>query len=133
MRKIVSILAVALFALVVWACGTANTPSAVAEKSIECLKTGDYEGYADLVYYKDAAKAQEQKEALTAMLKEKMSKVVEKQGGIKSYSVVEEKIADDGKTAVVRLNMEYENGKTDTAEVHLLTDENGKWKINAEK
>lgn len=59
--------------------------------------------------------------------KPEKEKQVKKKQGIASYKTVSEEIAEDGKTAVVKVEFTYGNGSTDTEKYDLkLVD--GAWK-----
>ena len=68
-----------------------------------------------------------------AMFQEKMDKQYEKDGGIKSYEVLSEQIAEDGNTAVVDVKIEYANGKTDEDKMKMKKNAKGEWKVDISK
>ena len=55
MKKLYSFAAVVLLVLVLTACGKhqPNTPEGVATAAMNCIIDKDYEGYVDLMYFKD--------------------------------------------------------------------------------
>lgn len=110
--------------------GGASTPSAAAEKCAELMKAGDYEGLIDQMAF-DEKTSEEEVEALKANLvamgKDKFQKQVEEKQGISSYKVVSEEVAEDGNTAVVKVEFTYGDGSTDIEKYDLkLVD--GAWK-----
>ena len=87
MKKLFISMFVAVVALTLWSCGSANTPSAVAEEACKCVQNADYEGYVELMDLKETKNQESEKEQFVAMLREKGTKTMEKKQGIKSYNV----------------------------------------------
>ena len=117
---------------------SSNTPSGVAEQSIKYLMEEKYDKYTDLLYVSDAdkedpEKLKKDKEEFTQLLEAKYSETVKNTGGIDSYKVTSEDVADDGETAVVHLDVTYKNGKTDDYAVKLRKDSDGNWKVTLGK
>ncbi|MBR7126027.1 MAG: hypothetical protein IKC86_05435, partial [Prevotella sp.] len=85
MKKVL-FFAVAMAAMVMASCskGGDNTPRAVAEKSVECLKNKNYEGYVDLMLIDDKGKGAEEvkstKQMYVGMMKSKYEDKVKKEG-----------------------------------------------------
>lgn len=132
MKNLFSLLAIAAFALITWSCSS-NTPTGVAKQSIEAIEKGDYEGYVDLLYIKNDKNKEETKQQLVALMKEKGAKTVEQKQGIKSCTVEEETLSDDGEKATVKMKVLYGNGKEETEDFSLRKDEDGNWKIDIGK
>lgn len=126
-------MAFAVIMLVAYACGSSNTPTAVAEKATECIMNDDFEGFADLMYFtkSDKVDVKEQKEQFAALLKEKAAKN-EKREKITSYETISEEIAEDGQTAVVKMKRTY-GDKEKTEEMKMRKDEDGNWKVDLGK
>lgn len=126
-----------LFATILFimaSCG-ASTPGAAAKQYAEYVQNGKYEKFVDGIVFDqkiDAAKAKEAKEGLTAMLKEKVSKEIEKKQGIKQIDIVSEEVAEDGNTAKVVLKQTYGNGETDE-NTYDMVKQDGKWKMSMNK
>lgn len=95
----------ALCAVLFAACGGPK-PSDTACKYLDCLKDGKYEDAAKLLKVTDDATAEE-----TVQLCQKMGAVIAGEGGIDKYEVVSEEIAEDGQTAVVKINITYKEPK----------------------
>ena len=133
MKKIFISMFVAVVALTLWSCGSANTPSAVAEKAAKCIQNADYEGYVDLLDLKKSDGNDSEKEQLVALLREKGTKAMEKKQGLKSYEVLSEQISEDGKSATVELKMVYGDGSEDTQKMKLVKNDNGDWKLTMGK
>ena len=115
---------------------TDNSPKGVATKSVKCLQNKDFKGYADLVYLKakEGEDVNKQKEMVAGLLEGKYDKKIGKKDGIKSFEVLSEEVAEDGKTAVVKMKVVYGNGEEDNDEaVKLIKDDKGDWKLDAGK
>ncbi len=122
-------------AIVMTSCGgnaADNTPSAVAEKSMKCLKDKDYKGYVDLmdIKAKDGSSVEETKSAYTAMLSSKFQEAEKKSGPMKDFKVLGEEVKDS--TAVVKVAVNYEQ-KSDTTDVKLKMNKDGEWKLDVGK
>ena len=130
MKKLFISMFVAVVALTLWSCGSANTPSAVAEKAVKCMQKADYEGYVDLMDLKKSDGKDVEKEQLAALLREKGTKTMEKKQGIKSYKVESEEISEDGKSATVNMKVVYGDGSEDTNKIKLVKNDKGEWKIS---
>lgn len=134
MKKLFISMFVAVVALTLWSCGSANTPSAVAEEACKCMQNEDYEGYADLMDLKKSEDGKGvEKEQLAALLREKGTKTMEKKQGIKSYEVLSEEISEDGKSANVKMKIVYGNGDEDTQKMKLVKNDDGDWKLTMGK
>lgn len=113
-------------------CGSSNTPSAVAEKAVDCLKNGDYEAYADLFYFQEDAKPEEVakgKEFIVSLFKEKYEKSKAKNGGIKSCEITSEEVDEEAGTAKVSMVITYMDGTTDDSSLPMKRDAEGNWKL----
>ena len=124
---------VAVVALTLWSCGSANTPSAVAEKGVKCIQNADYEGYVNLLDLNESEGTDAEKEQLVALLREKGTKQMEKKQGLKSYEVLSEEISEDGKSAKVEMKLVYGDGSEDTEKMKLVKNDNGDWKLTLGK
>ena len=135
MKKLSSIIIVLVAMVLLTGCSK-NTPTAVAEKSMQCIIDKDFEAYTDLLYIepKEGEDIENQKKMIAAMLLGKYDSTVKKKGAIKSYEVTGEEISEDGETAVVKMKIMYDNGKEDDNEtIKLRKDKDGNWKIDAGK
>ena len=137
MKKLSIVFSIVVLMFVMTACSS-NSPKKVAEKSVQCLVDKDYEGYVDLIYFKEsetksAEDLEKGKQQLAAILKDKVEKEYAKKGGIKSYEAQSEKIAEDGKTANVNMKITYGNGKEEETDIKLCKDDKGEWKLDLAK
>lgn len=135
MKNMMKTATMLVMALAMYACGGSNSPKDVAEKSVKCLQKADYEGYVDLIYLEDmeGEEMNKAKQEFAGMLKEKASKSIEKEEGIKSYEVLSEEIAEDGNKATVKMKITYGNGKEKNETIKLRKDDKDNWKLDIGK
>lgn len=120
---------------VISSCGGASTPGEAAKKYIEYVQNGEYEKFVDGIAFNekmDAAKVKEEKDALNAIMKEKVSKDIEKKQGIKKIEILSEEVSEDGNTAKVLLKQTYGNGEV-KEETSDMIKQDGVWKMNMGK
>lgn len=124
---------IALFILVVTAilpsCGggsSNNSPAATVNKAFDYIAAKDFKGAASLyVSGENKPLTEEESQKLQGMLA-MASKQYEENGGIKEISILEEKISEDGNTAVVKQKIVYKDGTEDTNDTDLVKVD-GKW------
>lgn len=135
MKKLLGLLSLVAVMFVMAACSGGSTPGDVAEKAVKCLKDKDYKGYADLVEFqkKEDMDVDKAREELAGLLESKLSKKVEKNDGIASYKVLSEEIAEDGKSAVVNMEITFGNGDTEKSKVKLMKNDSGDWRLDIGK
>lgn len=136
MRKtILGFIAVVPMMLITWSCGTANTPTSVAEKALEYIQDKNYEGYVDLIQIeeKEGQNIEEQKAQLTALISEKLGKTFDKKQGIKSWEIVSEELSEDGNKATVKVNITFGDDSTEEQKLKTIKDADGNWKLDAGK
>ncbi len=116
MKKIFTLLSiVCAFAFMV-ACSSSPTssPTAVAESFCKAMQNNDFEALIDLVYFSGGEEiAASKKSKYLAIMSEKGDTLANKDGGIKSYTIGEEQISEDGSEAKIRVEFENGNGKSD--------------------
>ncbi len=134
MKKIITFLSILIAFVCVISCSSSSTPTAVAEKYVSYLKSGNYDGIADLIYYdqSDSEAAEESKKMIKGILNDKVKSQVDEKGGIKSYEIGEETIDEEGKDATVKVSIVYGNEKKDNMDVDLHCVD-GKWYISTGK
>lgn len=137
MKKLMTIFAACICLVLMCACGAdTSTPEGTVKKAMKCLMEKDYEGYVDLIQFRnademDAEKLTEKKQQILALLQEKASKDFENKGGIQSYEMSDAKL--DGDKAEVEATITYGNGDTKKQEFQLVKTADGDWKLDAGK
>lgn len=124
---------IALFIMMVAAilpsCGggsSNNSPAATVNKAFDYIAAKDFKGAASLyVSGENKPLTEEESQKLQGMLA-MASKQYEENGGIKEISILEEKISEDGNTAVVKQKIVYKDGTEDTNDTDLVKVD-GKW------
>lgn len=131
MKKSILFLACAIVVALLSACGGgASTPADAALKCAELFKNGDFEALVDELSFPEGTTDEEKEQTkamILAMGKEKAQKETEKRGGITSYEIASEEIAEDGKTAVVKIKYIYGDG-SDNIQKYDLALVDGTWK-----
>lgn len=135
MKKFINCIVIAASALFFAACSGGNSPKGVAEEAVKCIQNGDYEGYVNLIYMeeKEGMDIEEQKKAVVGMIQSKASTTLAKKGGITSYEILSETVADDGKTANVEMKIVYGNGDEKQEDMKMRKTDSGDWRIDAGK
>lgn len=127
--NLLAIIAVALCLASFTACGGGggDTPSGKALEMTGFLQDGDYDSFAENVYFgKDASSSDI--DELAQMLEMKGRNSIEKKDGIASYELVSEDIAEDGTTATVYVKVVYGDGSDKKERMRMIKDESGEWK-----
>lgn len=134
MKKLIYFLMSAIALLLVVSCSSSNTPSGAMKTYLSAVESGDYEKFVDGIHMKNVKPDDmaETKEGMTAMLKEKASKDLEKRGGLKSFEILSEEISEDGNTAVVEFKQVYGNGDEVNSEQKMVKVD-GKWLMDISK
>jgi len=134
MKKILSILAVAVAMFMVSCAGAPATPSDAAVEYYQCVVNGDYEAFANAVHFDttDPEEIAEGKAMITSLYKEKAAPQIEKKGGVKSIEAVGETISEDGNTANVQLKVVYGDGSEKNEDIKLVKIED-KWMLAFDK
>lgn len=135
MKKFINCIVIVASALFFAACSGGNSPKGVAEEAVKCIQNGDYEGYVNLIYMeeKEGMDIEEQKKAVVGMIQSKASTTLAKKGGITSYEILSETVADDGKTANVEMKIVYGNGDEKQEDMKMRKTDSGDWRIDAGK
>ena len=131
MKKMFRLMAIAIVGLAFAACGKTASPEGAAEACLKSYVKGDYVAMMEQYYFKKEV-TQEQREQYAALVEAKVAPEVEKKGGIKSYSIGETTLAEDGQSAVVEYTIEYNNGTVDTDKMDVVLVD-GKWMPDAGK
>lgn len=135
MKKLFFVL-VCVFALMATSCGgNSATPAGAAADCIELIKAKDYEGFVETINMSENATPEEieqAKQMYVALFKDKGEKQMEKKGGIESYTLVSEEIAEDGNTAKVKYDITYGDGSVETQKFDMVLVD-GVWKQEVKK
>ena len=130
MKKVLSILSLALVALAFVSCSK-NSPEGVIEQYVADIQAGQYEDAIDLFYFKknltDADKQQ-----YVSMMKDKWGKEIEKKGGITGVEITNVSVAEDGNSANVKYILKYGDGTSKDQDSKLLKVDD-KWKMESGK
>lgn len=130
MKKIFSILSLALVALAFVSCSK-NSPEGVVQEYVTCMQKGQYEEAIDLFQFKKEP-TDEQKQQYASVLRDKVGKEIDKKGGISGVEVTNVEMAEDGKSANVSYTIKYGDG-TAKASTDKVVNVDGKWKLEAGK
>ncbi len=132
MKKILGLLAVVMGMFAFTACSGGNTPSGVVADAYDAFIDKDYAEFVDYIHQQDGVTKQEREEFIQ-MLEEKGEMSIEQTGGLVSYEILSEEIAEDGQSALVKTKLTMGNGKTDDERVRLVKNADGEWKISMGK
>lgn len=129
MKKLIFALVcfVASFAFV--SCGSKEaTPTSAAENSIELMKAKDYQGFIETIHFtgETPEEIEQQKQFYLGMIQGKADKTITKRGGIESYTLISEEIAEDGNTAKLQYELTYGDGTKDKSKFNMIKVD-GKW------
>ena len=125
MKKILPIIAIVAALFTMSACSTASGPEAVAQKAVSALKKGDYKAYAATFNLSES-----DQQSLASMAEQKLSSLLEENGGIKSYKITDSEV--NGDEATVTVHLTYQNGDEDDMEMSFVKVD-GKWKQKLNK
>ncbi len=131
MKKFFYSIAICICAIVMAACSSNNTPTEAAEAYLEDVKSGDYKGIVDKLYFNNEV-TEEQKAELVTALEEKAKESAEKGKAIKDYQITGEEIKEGGEKAVVNYIAFKEDGSEDSEKINLVKKDE-KWLIDAGK
>ncbi|MBR4524891.1 MAG: DUF4878 domain-containing protein [Bacteroidales bacterium] len=130
MKRVLTLLALAAVVLVSSCKGGGNStklsgPEAAAKAALEAVKKGDMKAFVNTFNLSDDDKA-----TLTALMEDKLTKELDKKGGIKSYEFVDTNI--DGDKAAVKVKIYY-NNDTEEESTFKFTNVDGKWMQEMDK
>lgn len=130
MKKILSILSIALVALAFVSCNK-NTPEGVIEEYVACMQKGQYEEALNLFYFKKAL-TDNDRQQYASLLRDKVGKEIDKKGGITGVEITKMDVAEDGNTANAEYVLKYGDGSTKDEKAKLLKVD-GDWKMDSGK
>lgn len=116
-------------------CSKTSSPGNAFKSYMESLKAGDYKGFVEGFAMDETKSVEEQEQdrkAIEAMLTEKTSKSMAEKGGLKDIQILEETIAEDGKTATVKAKMIYGNGEEQESSQKMVK-QGDEWKMELNK
>lgn len=137
MKKWIQLTMISLVAMLLGACGSStSSPSAAATALAKNLQKGDYKAIVNQMYFDkeklSADEIEQQKAMMEGLFEDKAGKSIEEKKGLTKFEVVEETIAEDGKSAKVTMKYEYGDGSTETgSNDFVLVD--GKWYFELDK
>lgn len=105
-----------------------NTPGATVKKAFNLMAEKNYEKVIQMYTKKDGTAFTEEENGKLLGLMNMASAEITKKEGIKSIDIIEEKIAEDGKTATVKWKITYGNGEIDDSDGELIKVGND-WKL----
>ena len=138
MKRIVYLFAAVTMILFTAGCSGGNTgksPKDIEKAIYNELQKGNYEKAVEMLFENvesDDDTPAEQKAEVMKAFTEKTKQSADAKGGLKSFEILEEKIAEDGKTATVTTKVTYGNGTEDTQN-STYVNKDGVWKLNMNK
>lgn len=110
---------------------SSNTPSAVVEQALDCVLSGDYRGYVDLMQLTDGGDSQIKEEArkeFAEMIEKQASNQSEKEK-LKSYEILNEEFSKTGTYARVTIKEVYMTGDEHETSLYLVKNKKEQWEI----
>ena len=132
MRKMIRLMAVAIAAVAMAACGSkTSSPEEAAEAFLKSYQKGDYASMVDQMYFKQQLTDEEKKEYV-AIFEAKITSELDEKGGIASYEIGETEKAEDGQTAKVSYTITYGDGSNQPQKMDLILVD-GEWRPSSGK
>ena len=131
MKKMIRLMAVAIVAMAMVACGSSNTPENATKAMLKSFQNGDYKALIEHVHFSKEV-SQEDKDQLAALVQAKVAPEIKKKDGIKNFEVGEAELAEDGQSAKVSYKIIYGNG-SEEAKTQKLVLVDGKWLLDEGK
>lgn len=131
MKKFFRLMAITIVGLVFAACGKNASPENATEACLKSYVNGDYKAMIDQYYFQKEV-TEEQKAQYAELIEAKVAPELEKKGGLKSYSIGETTIAEDGQSAVVNYTLHYGDGSCNEDKMDVVLVD-GKWMPSAGK
>ncbi|MBO4689240.1 MAG: DUF4878 domain-containing protein [Paludibacteraceae bacterium] len=132
MRKMIRLMAVAIAAVAMAACGRkTSSPEEAAEAFLKSYQKGDYAAMVDQMYFKQQLTDEEKKEYV-AIFEAKITSELDEKGGIASYEIGETEKAEDGQTAKVSYTITYGDGSNQPQKMDLILVD-GEWRPSSGK
>lgn len=133
MKKLLALFTLLLFAgtLSFYSCSggkSANTPGETLKKSLSLMGEKKYDDLVKMYAKKDGTALSEEEQKKMAGLISIAGGELDTKQGIKSIDIIEEKVAEDGKSATVKFKTTYGNNETNEETTDLVMID-GKWFI----
>ena len=128
MKKILFAIVCLVASFTFASCGGGSTPADQGAKCIELLKDKDYKAFVETINFEGetAEEIDQQKQFFLELLTKKVDEMYETVGGIQSYTLVKEEIAEDGNTAKLQYELTYGDGTKDKSKFNMIKVD-GKW------
>jgi hypothetical protein len=114
---------------------SSSSPEGFIDQYMKCLDNKDAEGLAHLAYLEDELDGREptaeEWDKFVSMTKAIGFLKVEKEGGIKSYEIIDVDVLDNpkpGNIAIVEFKTIYNSGEEETETIKLKMEKSGDWK-----
>ena len=134
MKKILFAIVCLVASFTFASCGGGSTPADQGAKCIELLKDKDYKAFVETINFEGetAEEIDQQKQFFLELLTKKVDEMYETVGGIQSYTLVNEEIAEDGNSAKVEFEVTYGDGSKKTEKMNFVLVD-GEWKQEIKK
>ncbi|GHT43813.1 hypothetical protein AGMMS49965_18380 [Bacteroidia bacterium] len=137
MKKVMNLVVAALATIAVSSCaggGGSNSPADIEKSIYSQFQKGNFEKgmelYFDNIENNEAPNpdASDERQKVVKEFAQKAKQTVEAKGGIKDFEVLEEAIAEDGETAMVKSKTTYGDG-SEQSQSSKYVKKDGQWKI----
>jgi hypothetical protein len=120
-------------ALIIVSCGeggvAGSSPGDVVKVMAVNLQEENYDAVVDVYINKNGEELTDEEKTKVKAFLPTAKEEMDKKGGFKEIVIVEETIAEDGKTATVKSHIIYNNGDKGNEERTKLVKVNGSWKV----
>ena len=130
MKKILSILSLALMTIAFVSCSQ-NNPEGVIKKYFTYIQEGQYDEAIDLLYFKKSLSDKDTVQFVT-LIREKGVKDIDKKGGISSVVIDNVQMEDGDESALVNYTIKYGDGSAKSDKTKVLKVD-GQWLIDSGK
>ena len=119
--------------LILMSCGGSgsgsNSPGDVTKTAIENLANENYDDVVKVYITKKGEELTDEEQAKIMAFMPTAKAEIDKNDGLKEVQIIEETIAEDGKSATVKSKMIYNNGKEGRTDSTRLIKVNENWRI----
>ena len=132
MKKVISLLSIALMAIALVACSSKkNTPEGVVDAYLKAMQQNDTRKALEMFHFSKELTSEEFDEYVQ-MVDDKVKKQNEKKGGIESWEIEPAEMYEDGESAIVRYTVKYGDGSEDKDKQKVVKID-GKWMLESGK